>query len=311
MNKLRNEISIPNHNKINFNRVYVLRNEQQLINQLLNGYYGDIKFICKDKYGTNNINKKYIAKGFPLDMNDTDFMEYFGEEKQYITYVRRLKFNGAETTSIQFMWSSIDINPPKSISLFIDYDDSPKFDIEEWVSELRCFHCQMKGHIAKNCAKQPICPICGREHAMKNCSRKEEQEIFCCHCKKMGVNAFTCDCKKEKIVTTEKVTNNVENLEYSNESIIKEIHDLKTFMTDKLKEEIVELKQYIDDRIDDLLYENYNSKEMINKQGGGGGGEGGGAGGGGGRRGGRGGRGRGGRGRGGGRGTEGTGQEGQ
>ena len=263
-NTLSFDISIPNHKSINYNNLYALRSNPQIIKELQEGYYGDMKFISKDKYkdGVANIDRKYIAKGFPLDMNETDFINYFKDGKRHVKKVQRMKYNEKKTTSVQFLWTKLEINPPKKIILFEECNDSPTIDIEEWVSHVRCFHCQLTGHISKDCKGNPVCPISGREHTMKDC-KGDQDDIFCCHCKKRGVNAFNCDCKKKEIKQTgEKVR--VDNADTVNESMQNEIYDLKA-MISKLNDEITNLKKFFNDKIDGLLdavtYKNRKDEE--------------------------------------------------
>ena len=56
---------------------------------------------------------------------------------------------------------------------------------------IRCYNCQLFGHIAKYCTKEPLCHLCGgKKHPNKNCVNR----IFCVNCKKEGHPSTSREC---------------------------------------------------------------------------------------------------------------------
>lgn len=55
----------------------------------------------------------------------------------------------------------------------------------EHLEIIRCFRCQMIGHISANCSEVEVCPKCAGSHAIKNCN---QEKICCVNCSQANVN---------------------------------------------------------------------------------------------------------------------------
>ena len=85
-----------------------------------------------------------------------------------------------------------------------------RITIKEYIAHpVRCYKCQIFGHVAKNCRSTQKCPYCAGSHSYDNCHNPVEKK--CANCGEPHSSAFKgCKAKAKDIKNSK-----VENMSYA------------------------------------------------------------------------------------------------
>ena len=133
--QLANEVSMPNSKHWHFKNIYVSRKYPKIIEDLKNGIYGKIAFICKDRPPSEKSPRyrEFIIRGFPNIWDLDELYEILGDITKDVHKFHRIKFRGKNTDSVKMVWKNANEDPPLQLSLFPDMPitDSPVLDFQE------------------------------------------------------------------------------------------------------------------------------------------------------------------------------------
>ena len=194
------EISMPNIHQWWYKHIYVKRNQQHIIDKLMKGEIGGIKFISTDIPLQKRKLKQYICKGFPPSLDEGVLIRALGESN--IENNKRLMVKGKKTASVIIGWKANN-PPPLSVPLLGSNQVCVKIEKMQ-NTDLKCYNCQQIGHIATNCKNTALCPCCNGNHSLRGCKTKQHQREGnddisaelprCGRCNKQGINTWDCEC---------------------------------------------------------------------------------------------------------------------
>ena len=150
------QLTIPNKEQWWFKHIYVLRTYTSIINDLMQGNIGDVKFVSADEPPRKKSVKyrEYLCKGIPPTLDEDILDDQLGKDNIHLA--RRIYYNGKKSSTIKIVWKP-STPPPSTIPLLGSHD--VMITITEMLSgQPRCYNCQAYGHIARNCSNQAICP---------------------------------------------------------------------------------------------------------------------------------------------------------
>ena len=226
--RLKLDVSMPSWRKWHFKNIYVSRKSPSLINDLIKGDYGDIKFISNDMPVRPSVprHRNFIVKGFPNHLDTTELYDIFGDNADNIQIFYRMKYRGKETNSIKMVWKSHSENPPSSLPLYGDVEigQSPMLTISEMIDKpIKCYSCDEVGHISRHC------PAMDRENS--NANQHSTNPRNECSCENKWFHKCGQNIPKDASETTDNdSTSTHNNNNYDNEVTknLKEIRERET-----------------------------------------------------------------------------------
>ena len=176
------------------------------------------KFHCIYKAQKDKIVKpkiKGIAFGISTAISEQELKEELNRSLIVIENVSRLKKfdeesnkkNDTETVIIEFNDESVISFPT---FMYLGYQ---RITIKEYIAyPVRCYKCQIFGHVAKNCRSTQKCPNCAGNHSYENCQNPVQKK--CANCGEPHSAAFK-GCKAFQKAKDIKKISKAENMSYA------------------------------------------------------------------------------------------------
>ncbi|KAJ0003125.1 hypothetical protein NQD34_018165 [Periophthalmus magnuspinnatus] len=155
-----------------------------------------------------------VISGIPLDEDLDKIKNSLGEGVSSIKRLMRWS-DGQRVQSLSVLLEFREVVLPERVKV-----GCLSFPVREFVPPpLRCYKCQLYGHIAAVCRGKQRCPKCGGEHRIEECSKTAQ--VKCCNCGGQHTATFGgCEVRK-KAVEVEKVKQ-AENITYA--EAVKKVH---------------------------------------------------------------------------------------
>lgn len=132
----------------------------------------DIKITC-DLMHPHTVGVVRYVDG---DITDEDLKKEWNKSK--VTKIRRVMFKDKDSGEMKISRTVIVTFATLKLPthLYLGYE---RIKVEPYV--VRCFKCQIFGHVAKYCTRQKKCSSCGNDHDVSDCAKKvTEVECFRC-----------------------------------------------------------------------------------------------------------------------------------
>jgi hypothetical protein len=190
------------------NQAKILKKENKL------GKY-KCTFIIQEKKETKKA--KGISFGINLDIPLDEIHDEISSPSIQIDKISRLqKFDKDKNQKIDTTTVIIEFASKTTICfptcIYLGYQ---KFTIKEFIPQpIRCYNCQMYGHIATNCRGKLKCPCCAQNHKFEDCTQREEKENYkCANCNENHSAAYK-GCETFKKAKEIKIISKRENIDY-------------------------------------------------------------------------------------------------
>ena len=148
----------------------------------------NVRVSLPKAYQTTEQKKKcLVVKGVPTDLTDEEFKEFLDLNK--ISYAKAERYKSKRDGRILPMFQ-LEISDPAEAEALLSQNlmcnvTGIVYKVEEFrqpVSVRQCFNCQCFGHSAQNCKSKQKCVICGENHSLKGCPKKEAKQPKCANC---------------------------------------------------------------------------------------------------------------------------------